>query len=206
MNALKCIMCYIRGTIDHDIHIHLSTTICMIAYSDAEWVGVTSLFVRTISIMFFLVIILYHDPQSDMQFSLGLVLTSSTKALPMSWRGHVSFNISFKSFTVLYQRPLLSTAIMLEKFTYWPIPINIGLQNTKRLTFILCGIWSPPDIFSICPFRSSVCWYLHQGTHILSIFCFSVQFKCSSSYSPSNCKAILVYIIILCSMLCSPYF
>ncbi|XP_071740067.1 uncharacterized mitochondrial protein AtMg00810-like [Rutidosis leptorrhynchoides] len=42
MNALKRILRYVRGTIDHGLQIHTSSTDGLIAYSDADWGGCSS--------------------------------------------------------------------------------------------------------------------------------------------------------------------
>nr|GEV19057.1 ribonuclease H-like domain-containing protein [Tanacetum cinerariifolium] len=37
--ALKCIMHYVRGTLDYGLQIHVSSTAQLTAYTDADWVG-----------------------------------------------------------------------------------------------------------------------------------------------------------------------
>lgn len=37
--ALKRIFCYVRGTIDHGLQLHVSSTSQLIAYTDADWAG-----------------------------------------------------------------------------------------------------------------------------------------------------------------------
>ncbi|XP_071718632.1 uncharacterized mitochondrial protein AtMg00810-like [Rutidosis leptorrhynchoides] len=37
--ALKCILRYLRGTLDHGLQIHVSSTDGLVAYSDADWDG-----------------------------------------------------------------------------------------------------------------------------------------------------------------------
>lgn len=39
LHALKCILCYICGTIDHDLQIHMSPSANLVAYSDVDWGG-----------------------------------------------------------------------------------------------------------------------------------------------------------------------
>ncbi|GKG08116.1 ribonuclease H-like domain-containing protein, partial [Tanacetum coccineum] len=37
--VLKCILCYIRGTIDHGLQLHVSSMTQLTAYTDADWTG-----------------------------------------------------------------------------------------------------------------------------------------------------------------------
>nr|GEU38797.1 ribonuclease H-like domain-containing protein [Tanacetum cinerariifolium] len=37
--ALKCIICYIQGTLDFGFHLYSSTTISLVGYTDADWAG-----------------------------------------------------------------------------------------------------------------------------------------------------------------------
>ncbi|GKB29880.1 ribonuclease H-like domain-containing protein [Tanacetum coccineum] len=37
--ALKRILCYVRGTIDHGLQVHVSSTSQLTAYTDADWAG-----------------------------------------------------------------------------------------------------------------------------------------------------------------------
>ena len=38
-HALKRIMCYIQGTIDHGLHLYPTTQLRLITYTDADWGG-----------------------------------------------------------------------------------------------------------------------------------------------------------------------
>ena len=37
MHALKRILCYIQGTIDHGLHLYPSSTSTLVSYTDADW-------------------------------------------------------------------------------------------------------------------------------------------------------------------------
>lgn len=39
IHALKCVLRYMRGTLDHNIQLHVFPTIDLIAYLDADWGG-----------------------------------------------------------------------------------------------------------------------------------------------------------------------
>ena len=39
MHALKRILCYIQGTIDHGLHLYPSSTSTLVSYTDANWGG-----------------------------------------------------------------------------------------------------------------------------------------------------------------------
>ena len=39
MYALKCILSYIQGTIDHGLHLYPSSTSTLVSYTDADWDG-----------------------------------------------------------------------------------------------------------------------------------------------------------------------
>nr|GEU65076.1 uncharacterized protein [Tanacetum cinerariifolium] len=39
LDALKRILRYVRGTIDHGLQLHVSTTTQLTAYTDADWAG-----------------------------------------------------------------------------------------------------------------------------------------------------------------------
>ncbi|GKG01109.1 ribonuclease H-like domain-containing protein, partial [Tanacetum coccineum] len=39
LNAMKCVLCYLRGTTDLGLQLFRSTTSQLIAYSDADWAG-----------------------------------------------------------------------------------------------------------------------------------------------------------------------
>ena len=38
-DALKRILRYIQGTIDHGLHIYPTFSLCLITYTDADWAG-----------------------------------------------------------------------------------------------------------------------------------------------------------------------
>ncbi|GJR83500.1 ribonuclease H-like domain-containing protein, partial [Tanacetum coccineum] len=38
-SALRRILCYIQGTLDYGLHLYASSTLSLVAYSDADWVG-----------------------------------------------------------------------------------------------------------------------------------------------------------------------
>ncbi|XP_021749057.1 uncharacterized protein LOC110714815 [Chenopodium quinoa] len=64
-NALKRIIRYIRGTMDHGLHLYRSAPTILVSYTDADWGGSLILGVLLLDIMFIRVII----------WSLGLQTT-----------------------------------------------------------------------------------------------------------------------------------
>nr|GEW25569.1 retrotransposon-related protein [Tanacetum cinerariifolium] len=40
--ALKCVLCYVKGTLDFGLHLHASATTSLVVYTDADWAGCPS--------------------------------------------------------------------------------------------------------------------------------------------------------------------
>nr|GEY36853.1 ribonuclease H-like domain-containing protein [Tanacetum cinerariifolium] len=87
--AMKRILRYVRGTIDHGLQCHVSSTAQLTAYTNADWAGCLLLADLPQVTVYSLVIICCHGLQSDMSLCLDLVLKQNivyadifTKALP----------------------------------------------------------------------------------------------------------------------------
>lgn len=77
LHALKHILRYIRGTIDHRLRIHKSPTTDLVAYSDVDW-GDAHLHIAPLpDTMYLLVTTLSRGPPNAKELFLGLVQRSN---------------------------------------------------------------------------------------------------------------------------------
>ena len=41
MKVVKCLLCYLKGTLDHDLHLSRFTDLCLTIFCDSYWAGDT---------------------------------------------------------------------------------------------------------------------------------------------------------------------
>lgn len=141
LHALKCILRYVKGTLDHGLQLHVSPSSDLIAYSDADWGGCPVSRPSTLGYCVFL-------GDNLISWSLkrrGIISQSSAKE---KYRGVANFvaetcwvcNLLWEM--RCHHRKLPSSIVTTSTQSTCPqTQFNINVLKILRSKFALCMIW-----------------------------------------------------------------
>jgi hypothetical protein len=135
---VKRVLRYVCGTMDFGLHLRASSSISLMAYSDADWAGCSDSRRSTSG---------YCVYYGDRPPSRAPVLKPSTEPSPMQWLSAAGFVSFFRSSIILSPRLHLSTATTSPPSTCRPIQCNIAAPSTLRSTATSFASASPSAKF-----------------------------------------------------------
>ncbi|KAJ9543282.1 hypothetical protein OSB04_022989 [Centaurea solstitialis] len=168
-HALKCILRYISGTIDHDLQIHISSPSSLVAYSDADWGGCPATRRSTSGYC----LSLGDNLISWLSKRQGVISRSSAEAEYRGVANAVNETCSVRNLLrELHHPPSKATIVYCDNITAVYMSSNrcsSNAPNTLRSTFTLSGQSRiGHHSSSSCSIELSVRRHLHEGPfHLL---------------------------------------
>lgn len=172
MHALKCILRYIRGTLDHILQLHVSSSSYLVAYSDVDW-GRCLVFPRCTS--------------SYCVFLGDNIISKSSKCqggyLSVQWWGWVPWCSQHTNRNMLSSKPSSRASVPTNQSHYcllWQHQVcqhvlelgSTSMNQAYRDWHSLC-LWSGGSRFGLCfpwfVFRSVHCIFTKGMLHISSM-------------------------------------